>query len=95
MRHHARTADLEDQLLAEELLLALERLLELEQAPLTERVIGRPAGLVERPPRGIDRAVDVGGRRVGGLTDDGFGRGIDVRECSGLTVDELAVDEHP
>ena len=95
VRHHARATDLADQLLAQELLLALERLLELEQAPLTERVIGRPGGLVERPARRIDRAVDVGGRRVGCLTDDGFGRGIDVCERSGLTVDELAVDEHP
>ena len=95
MRHHARAPDLEDQLLAQQLLLALEGVLELEQAPLTERVIGRPTGLVERAPRGIDGTVDIGRRRVGDLTDDRFGRGVDVRERPGLAVDELAVDEHP
>ena len=95
MRHHARAADLEDQFLAQQLLLALEGILELEQAPLPERMIGRPTGLVERAPRRVDRTVDIGGRSVGDLADDRLGRGIDVRERSGLAVDELAVDEHP
>ena len=50
VRRHAGAADLEDELLAELLLLGLQRVVQLLEATLAEGVVGRPVGLVEGPP---------------------------------------------
>ena len=54
-----RGADLGDELCAQLLLLAHDRLVELTEALLAERVVGRPVGLVERAARGGDGALHV------------------------------------
>ena len=95
MRHHPRAANLEDQFLAQLFLLALEGILELEQAPLPERTIGRPTRLVEGPPRRVDGTVDIRGRSVGDFADHSLRRGIGVDEGSRRTLNQRAVDEHP
>ena len=64
VRQHARTAGLEDQLFAQLLPLGLERRLELLEAALAERAVGRPVGLVEGASRGVDGAMHVRLRRV-------------------------------
>ena len=90
-----RAAHLGDQLVAQLLLLALDRLLQLQQALLAERVVGRPVGLVERAPRRGDGALHVVGRRVGDLTEDLLGGGVDVVEALPRRgFDQLTVDEH-
>ena len=77
------------------LLLALDRLLELPQALLPERVVGRPVGLVERATRGGDGALHVVGGSVGDLAEHLFGGRVDVVEALARRgFDELAVDEH-
>ena len=65
LRRHARAAHLEDELLAQLLVLGLERLVQLLEALLAEGVVGRPVGLVEGPPGGVDGPVHLGRRRVG------------------------------
>ena len=95
VRHHARAAGLEDQLLAERLLLGFQRRLQLLEAALAERAVGRPVGLVEGAARGVDRAVHVRLRRVRDLPQHLLGGRVDVGERAGLAVDELAVDQHP
>ncbi len=93
---HPRAADLQDQLLAQLLLLGLEAVLQLLEAVLAERVVGRPVGLVERPAGGDDGLVHVGRRAVGDLAEDLLGRRVDVVErCARCRLDELAVDQHP
>ncbi len=61
-RETDRRADLGDDLRAQLFLVLVERFLQLLQARLAERAIGRPAGLVERPPGGGDGALHVGRR---------------------------------
>ena len=70
---HARAADLEDELLAQLLLLGLERLVQLLEALLAEGVVGRPVGLVEGAAGGVDGALHLGRRGVGDLADDLLG----------------------
>jgi ParB family chromosome partitioning protein len=92
---HARAAGLEDELLAERFALGFQRLLELLEAALAQRPIGRPFGFVEGPACGVDGAMHVGLRRVCDLSQDLLGGRVDVAEPAGLAVDELAVDQHP
>ncbi len=93
---HARAPHLEDQLLAQGLPVLLERVLQLGQALLAPRAVGRPVGLVEGAPRRVDGAVHLVGRRVGHLPDNLLGGGVDVVErLARVGADELAVDEHP
>ena len=87
-------ADLEDQLLAQLLLLGLDRVVQLQQAALAQLLVGRPVGLVEGAPGGVDGPVHVLLRRVGDLAERLLGRRVDVGEGAGLPVDELAVDHH-
>ena len=90
-----RAADLGDQLLTHLFLLALDRLVELQQALLAERVVRRPVGLVERAAGRGDGALHVFRRRVGHLPEHLFGRRVDVVErLARRCLDELAVDEH-
>ena len=62
---HVRAADLGDQLLAQRVPLGGDGVLELAEAALTQRTVGRPVGLVERTSGGPDRATHVAwpGRR--------------------------------
>ena len=95
VRDRPGTAHLEYQLFTQLLLLGLHRLLKLLETVLAQRAIGRPVGLVEGAPRGVDGAVHIVLRRVGDLTEHVLGGRIDVGEGAGLAVDELAVDQHP
>src|SRR5688500_19301297 len=52
--------DLEDQLLPQLLPLGLQGLLQLEEAALPERPVGRPAGRVEGTTGGVDRPAQIG-----------------------------------
>ena len=90
-----RTAHFGDEFGPQFLLLALDRGLELQEALLAERVVGRPVGLVEGASRGRDGALHVLDAGVGDLAQHLFGRGVDVVEpLPGRRLDELAVDEH-
>ena len=93
--HHARAADLEDQLLAELLPLDLQCLLELLEAALAEGAVGSPVSLVEGPPGGVDGPMHVRLGRVRDLAEHRLRGRIDARERLRLTLDELAVDQHP
>ena len=93
---HHRAADFEDQLLAQLLLLGLQRLVELLEAALAEGVVGRPVGLVEGTAGRVDRPLHLGGRRVGHRTDHLFGGRVDVVEgLARVGLDQLPVNEHP
>ncbi len=89
-----RRADLEDELLAQLFLLLFDRVVQLQQTALAQLLVGRPVGLVEGAPGGVDGPVHVLLRRVGNLAERLLGRRVDVREGAGLAVDELAVDHH-
>ena len=92
---HPRAADLQDQLFTDLLPLGLECLLELFEAPLAQRPVGGPVGLVECPAGGGDGRLHVAGRAVGDLTEDILGGRVDVVEClARLGIDELPVDKH-
>src|SRR4029453_15228186 len=54
VRHHARAAGLENELLAQRFLLGFQRLLQLLDAAPAERAVGPPVRLVEGATRGID-----------------------------------------
>ena len=73
---------------------AFDRVVQLQQTPLAQFVIGRPVRLVERAPRRVDGAVHVGLRRVGDLAEHVLVGRVDVGERARLAVDELAVDHH-
>ena len=93
--HHARRADLGDELLAVLLALGLERLLQLLEAALAQGAVGRPVGLVEGPPGRGDRPLHVLGGGVGHLAEHLLRRRVDVLEpLARSCLDELAVDEH-
>ncbi len=77
-READRRADLGDDLRPQLFLVLVERVLQLLQARLAERPVGRPGGLVERPARRGDGPLHVGGRRVGDRADDRLGRRVDV-----------------
>ena len=87
-------ADLEDELLAQLLFLRFDRLVQLQQTALTQLVVGRPVGLVERPAGGVDGPVHVLFRRVSDFPERLLGCRVDVGERAGLAVDQLAVDHH-
>jgi hypothetical protein len=53
--------DFEDELLAQLLALGVDRLVQLQQAALPQRTVGRPIGLVEGPPGGVDGPAHVFG----------------------------------
>jgi hypothetical protein len=89
-----RRTDLEDQLLAQFLLLRFDRVVQLQQAALAQLAVGRPVGLVERASGGIDGPVHVLLRGIGDLAERLLGGRVDVREGAGLPVDELAADHH-
>jgi len=85
-----------DQLLAQLLLLGLQRRMQLLEAARAERVVRRPIGLVEGPPGGVDRPLHLSRRGIGNLSDDLLGRRIDVVEAvARVRLDQLAVDQHP
>ena len=87
---------LRDQLLPQQLPVAFERILELQQASLPEQTIRRPLRLVERAARGGDRSIDVGRRRVCHLTDSRLGRRIDIGIAAVVgSGAQLAVDQQP
>ena len=65
VREADRRADLGDDLRPQLFLVLVERVLQLLQARLAERPVGRPRGLVERPAGRGDRPVHVGGDAVG------------------------------
>jgi hypothetical protein len=74
----------------------LEALLELADAPLPERRVGRPPRVVERPAGGGDGPVGVGGRPVGAHADHLPRRGRQVVEHGPVgRLDEPSVDAHP
>ena len=56
-----------------------QRLVQLAQAAHPQLEVRRPVGLVERPPGGGDRGVDVGGGGVGRLADLGAGGRVEDR----------------
>ena len=88
-------ADLGDELLADELLLADDGVLQLLEAALAQLAVGGPGGLVERPAGRGDGEVHVVGAAVGDLAEHLFGGRVDVVEpAARLGVDELAVDQH-
>ena len=72
---HVGAADLGDQLLAQVVALRLDRRLQLFQAPLAQRTVGRPVGLVERTPRRGDGPSHVlpAGRSGGAEHQTGCG----------------------
>ena len=86
--------DFEDEFLAQLLFLRFDRVVQLQQAALTQLVVGRPVGLVEGPAGGVDGPVHVLLRRVGDLPERLLGGRVDVGEGAGLAVDQLAVDHH-
>ena len=93
---HPGAADLEDELLAQRLPLALERPLQLGQAFLAPVAVGGPVRLVEGSPRGVDGPVHLVDGRVGHLADHLLGRRVDVVERPArVGLDELAVHQHP
>ena len=97
VRDHPRAADLEDQLLAELLLLGLERFLQLLEAPLagTSGSVDQSVSSKARRAASIARCMSAVGR-VGDVAEHLLGRRVDVVEgLPGLGVDQLAVDEHP
>ena len=88
--------DLGDDLLAQLLALGVERILELLEAALAQRAVGRPVGLVEgragggRWPRRMSSA-DASAT----WTQHLFGRRVDVVErLARGGLDEVAPDEH-
>ena len=93
-RDGAGSADLEDEFLAQLFLLRLDRVVQLQQAALAQLAVGRPVGLVEGAPGGVDGPEHVLLRRVGDLAERLLGGRVDVGEGAGLAVDELAVDHH-
>src|SRR5262249_29352924 len=76
-------------------LLRFQRLLQLREATLAQRAVGRPVRLVEGAASGVYRPVHVRLRRVRDLSQHLFGGRVDVREGPGLAIDELALDQHP
>jgi hypothetical protein len=93
---HARTAHLEDELLAQLFAVLLERLLQLGEAAFAQFVVDGPVGLVEGAPGAVDGAVHVRARAVGHLSQDLFGGRVDVVERPArVGFHELAVHEHP
>src|ERR1700691_5910362 len=68
--------------------------MQLQQAALTQLVVGRPVGLVEGSPGGVDGPQHVLFRRVSDLPERLLGCRVDVGEGAGLAVDQLAVDHH-
>ena len=96
VREHDRGAHLGHELGPQRLLLLVERVLELLEAPLPERGVRRPVGLVERPARRFDRPVHVVGAGVGDLARDLLGGRVDVAvRRARRRLDELPVDQHP
>src|SRR5258705_2417071 len=94
MGYRAWTPHLEDEFVAQLLLLGLDRVVQLQQTPLPQSVIGRPIRFIEGAPRRVDGPVHVVLRRVGDLTQWFLGSGVYVGEGPCLAVDELAVDHH-
>jgi hypothetical protein len=93
-RHH-RAADLGDQFLAQVVLFGFDRQLQLFQAPLAQRAVRRPVGLVERPARRGDGPVHVLGLSGRGASKHKASRGADVVELgTGRGRHKFAVDEH-
>ena len=69
--------------------------LELLEAALAQRAVGRPVGLVEGPPGGVDGPAHVLRRRVGDFAEHLLGGGVDVVEAFARRgFHELAVNEH-
>ena len=93
-RDGARSANLEDEFLAQLFLLRLDRVVQLQQATLTELVVGGPVGLVEGTTGGVDGPVHVFLRRVRDLAERLLGSRVEDGERAGLAIDELAVDHH-
>ncbi len=93
-RDGARSADLEDEFLAQLLLLRLDRVVQLEQAALAQLAVGGPVGLVESAAGGVDGPEHVVLRRVRDLAERLLGGWVEDGECAGLAIDELAVDHH-
>lgn len=90
-----RGAGLGDELGAHLLAFGLQGLLQLFEAAPAEGVVGRPVGLVERPPGRGDGLRHVLVPGVGDAAEHFLGRGVDVvEELAGRRFDELAVDEH-
>jgi hypothetical protein len=90
-----RRADLGDDLVAVGLPLRLQGGLQLLEAALAERVVGRPVGLVEGPPGGVNGPLHVLGRSVGYFPQHFFGGRIDIVEpLARRGLDELTVNEH-
>ena len=90
-----RGADLGDEDLPQIFLLAHDRLVELAEALLAERAVGRPVGLVERAARRGDGALHVVDARVGDLAEHLLGGRVDVVEALARRgFHQLAVDEH-
>jgi hypothetical protein len=94
--HRDRAADLGDQDPPQPLLVAVQRIVQLGQAVVTEVEIARPVGLVERAPRRADGTFHVGDGGVGRLTDHLFAGRVDhVEHRTAARMLEVAVDQHP
>ena len=82
-------------MLAQLLLLRLQRFVQLLETTLAKGVVGRPIGLVEAAAGRVNGTSHVLGRGVGHFAQHLFGGGIDVVEpLARRSLDELAVDEH-
>ena len=94
--HHARGSHLGDELLAVRLPFGLERLLQLLEAALPQRAVGRPVGLARRPPgprrsRAACPAAEASATSPNTSSVAGL---MFSKRFPEAALDELASDEH-
>jgi hypothetical protein len=92
---HGR-AHLVRELLPQGVTLGYERSVQLLQAALAQRAVGRPVGVIKGAARGRDRHGQVFVARIRDLAENRLCGRVDVDKAPPRPgVDELAVDEHP